>query len=224
MADGVDEKQWIGVDLDGTLARDYGWNGKTHIGNPIPRMAARIRRWHNAGKRVKIFTARADDPTTIPIIKRWLKKHKLPDLEVTNEKFMSQLWDDKAVAMTKNQGTRKDDERIAETVVETLLEGDDWREFQDWVPYWVSPNGNITSAMPSHVVWAANNVLKVSPQEGQIVQRMERLGWLKMSVKDQKVFIDSYKARNIQLREVRDWAIENRKLVYDDKTQQPVSD
>jgi hypothetical protein len=118
------EKPWIGVDLDGTLAHDYGYKGAHHIGSPIKRMVDRVRRWHNAGKRVKIFTARAADPTMIPPIKEWLKKHKLPDLEITNVKdhFMVQLWDDRAVPMRKNKGTRRDDERIAESVVSRLLE------------------------------------------------------------------------------------------------------
>jgi hypothetical protein len=118
------EKSWIGVDLDGTLAHTYGWQGKRQIGTPIKRMVDRVRRWHNAGKCVKIFTARAADPANIPHIKAWLKKHKLPDLEITNIKTpdMTQLWDDKAVAMRKNQGTRRDDERIAESVVDMLLD------------------------------------------------------------------------------------------------------
>lgn len=118
------KKSWIGVDLDGTLAHAYRWHGKHHIGTPIKRMVDRVRRWHNAGKCVKIFTARAEDPTNVPIIKAWLKKHRLPDLEVTNVKdeAMIQLWDDKAVAMRKNQGTRRDDERIAESVVDMLLD------------------------------------------------------------------------------------------------------
>ena len=118
------EKPWTGVDLDGTLARYYGWKGAYHIGSPIKRMVDRVRRWHNAGKRVKIFTARASDPANIPPIKAWLKKHRLPDLEVTNVKdmAMTQLWDDKAVPMRQNKGTRRDDERIAESVVSCLLE------------------------------------------------------------------------------------------------------
>jgi len=112
------EHPYIGVDLDGTLARDYGWRGAQHIGSPIKRMVNRIRRWHNEGKRVKIFTARAADPACIPPIKAWLKKHRLPDLEITNVKdlAMTQLWDDKAVPMRHNKGTRRDDGRIAESV------------------------------------------------------------------------------------------------------------
>jgi len=117
------EKPWIGVDLDGTLAHDYGWKGAHHIGSPIKRMVDRVRRWHNAGKRVKIFTARASKPDCIAPIKAWLKKHRLPDLEITCTKDpgMTQLWDDRAVPMRRNRGTRRDDGRIAESIVDALL-------------------------------------------------------------------------------------------------------
>ena len=33
---------WIGVDLDGTLARYDGWRGIDHIGEPMPRTSAAI--------------------------------------------------------------------------------------------------------------------------------------------------------------------------------------
>lgn len=117
-------KPWIGVDLDGTLARDYGWKGAQHIGSPIKRMVDRVRRWHNAGKIVKIFTARAAVPNGTAPIKAWLKKHKLPDLEITCQKDpgMIQLWDDRAVPMRRNKGTRHEDGRIAEAVVDNLLD------------------------------------------------------------------------------------------------------
>ena len=104
-----EEDGWIGVDLDGTLAKHTGWKGATHIGEPIPKMVARVRRWVWHGKKVKIFTARADDERAVNAIKKWLKKHELPDLEVTNLKDpkMIEFWDDKAVAVEKNTGEEK---------------------------------------------------------------------------------------------------------------------
>lgn len=106
-----EEDGWIGVDLDGTLAKYTKYKGATHIGDPIPAMAARVRRWVGRGKKVKIFTARADDEKSVNAIKKWLKKHDLPDLEVTNlkDKNMIELWDDRAVQVKKNTG-----ERVAE--------------------------------------------------------------------------------------------------------------
>jgi len=105
-----DEDGWIGVDLDGTLARYTGWKGSTHIGAPIPRMVKRIRRWVGHGKKVKIFTARADDEKSVNAIKKWLKAHELPALEVTNlkDEHMTELWDDRAVSVEKNTGRAKD--------------------------------------------------------------------------------------------------------------------
>lgn len=55
-------KLWISVDLDGTLAEYHIWYGADHIGNPIPAMMERVRRWLEEGVTVKIFTA----PATLP--------------------------------------------------------------------------------------------------------------------------------------------------------------
>ena len=106
-----DDEGWIGVDLDGTLAKHTGWKGITHIGDPIPAMVARVRRWVGRGKKVKIFTARADDEKAVTAIKKWLKKHELPDLEVTNlkDQKMIEFWDDRAVQVQKNTGKRVTD-------------------------------------------------------------------------------------------------------------------
>ena len=41
--DGPAARSWIGVDLDGTLARYDGWRGLDRIGEPVPVMLARVR-------------------------------------------------------------------------------------------------------------------------------------------------------------------------------------
>jgi hypothetical protein len=104
------DESWIGVDLDGTLAKHTEWKGSKHIGEPIPLMVARVRRWLNDGKNVKIFTARADDEVSVNAIKAWLKEHDLPDLEITNlkDRHMTKMWDDRAVAVEKNTGEVKE--------------------------------------------------------------------------------------------------------------------
>ena len=59
------------------------------------------------GYRVKILTARAQDPDlAIPPIREWLKKHGLPELEITNAKDMDmiELWDDRCVQVVPNTG------------------------------------------------------------------------------------------------------------------------
>ena len=49
-----EHKGWIGVDLDGTLAEYHGWQGIEHIGEPIPKMMARVRRWTYGPGRVAL--------------------------------------------------------------------------------------------------------------------------------------------------------------------------
>jgi hypothetical protein len=99
---------WIGVDLDGTLARYDGWNNG-EIGIPVPAMVARVQKWLAAGVEVKIFTARvSDDPhgTQRAAIQVWCKRHIGQVLDVTNCKDykMIQLWDDRAVQVVLNTG------------------------------------------------------------------------------------------------------------------------
>jgi hypothetical protein len=50
---------WIAVDLDGTLAQYGTWAGPTEIGEPIPAMVERVKKWLADGVEVRIFTARA---------------------------------------------------------------------------------------------------------------------------------------------------------------------
>lgn len=104
-----DTTPWVGVDLDGTLARYTDWKGKYHVGAPIPKMVRRVKRWLSQGKKVKVLTARAADKASVPAVKRWLRQHGMEGVEVTNEKdpYMTRLWDDKAVAVQTNTGDRK---------------------------------------------------------------------------------------------------------------------
>lgn len=111
--------KWIGVDLDGTLARNRGNSGPGDIGPPIPEMIDRVRMWLEQGRKVKIFTARATDKEQIPFIKQWLKAAGLGDLEITNVKDydMASLWDDRAIRVKRNTG------EVAEQVASHLLKG-----------------------------------------------------------------------------------------------------
>lgn len=122
LEDSSTSEEWIGVDLDGTLAKYNGWKGATKIGEPIPKMVSRVRRWVGHGKKVKIFTARADDERSVNAIKKWLKTHELPDLEVTNlkDEHMTKLWDDRAVSVEKNTGEVK--ETLSAVAFDLLVE------------------------------------------------------------------------------------------------------
>jgi hypothetical protein len=112
---GATGEGWIGVDLDGTLAFYDGWKGATHIGDPIPKMMARVRAWMDKGRKVKILTARVapgkgDEQLCRDAIEAWLDKHGLAALEVTHAKDhkMIELWDDRVVQVIPNTGERAD--------------------------------------------------------------------------------------------------------------------
>ena len=98
---------WIGVDLDGTLAEYKDWIGIEHIGKPIAPMIERVKDWIADGKKVKIFTARVTQgQEAIRYIHEWLAAQGLPELEVTNVKDfdMVELWDDRCVGVVTNTG------------------------------------------------------------------------------------------------------------------------
>lgn len=101
---------WIGVDLDGTLAEYDGWKGPYHIGEPVPAMAFRVRKWLADGRDVRIFTARAGVPEQVPPIQAWCERHFGTVLPVTATKdfAMTELWDDRAVQVEPNTGRRMD--------------------------------------------------------------------------------------------------------------------
>lgn len=104
---------WIGVDLDGTLAQYNGWQGEDHIGEPIPAMVERIKKWLSEGTEVKIFTARVSHhPHAEDYIREWCEKHVGAVLPVTATKDygMVELWDDRCVQVIPNTGIAVQDQ------------------------------------------------------------------------------------------------------------------
>jgi hypothetical protein len=108
------KNDWIGVDLDRTLAYYEDWISVEHIGDPIPDMLSRVKRWIADGVDVRIFTARAFPSDTsdqsIKVIETWCKKHigiKLP-VVYSKDQHMIELWDDRAVQVIPNTGKRID--------------------------------------------------------------------------------------------------------------------
>jgi len=110
---------WIGVDLDGTLAKYEEWKGEDCIGEPVPLMVERVQQWLALGKEVRIFTARmcahgspliVDGETIIldmkTPIEEWCLEHIGRKLPVTNAKDfgMIELWDDRCVQVIPNTG------------------------------------------------------------------------------------------------------------------------
>jgi len=105
--------EWIGVDLDGTLAHYNGWRGVAHIGPPIAPMLERVKTWLREGWDVRIFTARVcadQDGSTVDdarrLIEQWCMAHLGVVLPVTNRKDfgMVELWDDRCVQVQRNLG------------------------------------------------------------------------------------------------------------------------
>ncbi len=106
------KRPWIGCDFDCTLARysDVETNGAS-LGEPVPLMLERVKRWLAAGIEVRIFTARASTlnkfrEIDIHRIKAWCRKYIGQELPVTAEKdfYMVELWDDRAVSVEANTG------------------------------------------------------------------------------------------------------------------------
>lgn len=108
---------WIAVDLDGTLAHYDGWIGIHHIGEPVPKMMARVKKWIEEGKEVRIFTARVwpgrEDGNLEEarnFIRQWCVTHIGKELPITHEKDfgMLELWDDRCIQVNINTGERAD--------------------------------------------------------------------------------------------------------------------
>ncbi len=100
---------WIGTDLDGTLA-EYPSGDSPNIGRPIPLMLERVKVWLTYGIKVRIVTARAGDPSQIPLIEQWLMHHLGVVIPITDKKDydMIELWDDRAIQVIPNTGQRAD--------------------------------------------------------------------------------------------------------------------
>jgi len=102
---------WIGVDLDGTLAKHGEWKGCTHIGKPVPLMLDRVKQWISEGVEVRIVTARVASTSykredARNAIKKWCMQHIGVELAVTSEKdySMIEMWDDRCVPVEFNTG------------------------------------------------------------------------------------------------------------------------
>lgn len=113
---------WIGVDLDGTLAKYASGSTIDTIGEPVPLMVARVKDWRSRGIEVRIFTARvgacgASNSDGVcdsndfaaeqrDLIGRWCLRHLGEVLPITATKdfMMVELWDDRAIRVEMNTG------------------------------------------------------------------------------------------------------------------------
>jgi hypothetical protein len=104
---------WIGVDLDGTLAKSVKAQTGEEIGVPIHPMVQLVKRWLARGEDVRIFTARVN-PNRGQInairarraIGAWCKCHLGQILPVTHEKDwdMVLLFDDRVRQVERDTG------------------------------------------------------------------------------------------------------------------------
>ncbi len=94
--------QWIGVDLDGTLAHYTEYKGDDFVGEPVLTMVERVKGWLDEGYEVKILTARKPHPA----IRRWCKEHigRILPITSTKDPGMIALFDDRAVGVERNTG------------------------------------------------------------------------------------------------------------------------
>ena len=111
-------REWVGVDLDGTLAAAPTPEQAEHgilIGDSVPLMLEKVQAMLSGGVTVKVFTARACDPASIPMGAAWLASHGLGSLPITNQKDydMAVVFDDQAIQIVFGTGM---------SVMETLLE------------------------------------------------------------------------------------------------------
>lgn len=108
------QSETYGVDFDGTLVTqdDSGQYDPAKIGEPVPRMVRRVKRWLSEGKMIVILTARVnpasgnDAKIARAAIQEWCLDVFGIALEVTCEKNkrMSRIYDDLAVTVEKNTG------------------------------------------------------------------------------------------------------------------------
>ena len=97
---------WTGIDLDGTLAFHDRMSSMDEVGDPIPAMLDLVKELIKNNIRIKIFTARAQDPGQLTIIREWLKANGLPELEITNTKDYNMQWllDNRCIQVESNTG------------------------------------------------------------------------------------------------------------------------
>lgn len=103
---------WIGIDLDGTLAKELGdqFNELT-IGEPVKPMIEFVQGLVDKGLKVKVFTARMNSSEPNPAgvaraIRKWTKKHIGVPLEATAEKdyLCVGIFDDRAHQVIRDEG------------------------------------------------------------------------------------------------------------------------
>jgi hypothetical protein len=149
------EEQWIGIDLDGTLAHYDGWKGADHIGEPIQKMVEFVKKLIADGNKVKIFTARAYLAEQIPPVKEWLLSVGLGELEVTNVKdfAMIMLYDDRCQQVVANTGNIVENYYLSHNELPLHISNPfEW--MKGWINAYYRENGGVSG--DKMVEWMGN--------------------------------------------------------------------
>lgn len=105
---------WIGVDLDQTISEGI-WspnNPTDEIGSPIPENIRKLRRAHEDGYKIQIYTARPS--YQYEIIERWLSRHEIPFKEIhTGKLLLRTLVDDRSTHPNAADWTTPSDPEVA---------------------------------------------------------------------------------------------------------------
>jgi hypothetical protein len=130
MSNDPDHKPVFLIDLDGTLAHYTGWQGVSHIGEPVAPMLSRVKKMLEDGKDVRIFTARVWPLTSFEDVNSFMLAKRVPETEEENaavaglcirewctahlgriipitcrkDRHAVELWDDRAIGVVLNRG------------------------------------------------------------------------------------------------------------------------
>lgn len=112
--DSCKNQKWDGIDFDGTLSYYEKWEGHTKFGPPIKEMCEFVKKEHDNGRNIKIFTARVSEVSlggfpredVVMAIQDWCENHIgfRPEVTCEKDRWLNKIYDDRAVSVIKNKG------------------------------------------------------------------------------------------------------------------------
>jgi hypothetical protein len=113
----MSDKDWIGVELDGTLATEVSYQDALGIGQPVAMMVKRVKWWLDEGKDVRIITARVEGITSPAVtagIRDWCIRNLGKILPIVSgiDEGTTEFWSARAVQVVKNTGRISSSENL----------------------------------------------------------------------------------------------------------------
>jgi len=112
--DSYKDLKWDGVDFDGTLSKYDGWKGHEVFGEPVVDMCEFVRKEHEKGRTIRIFTARVSQVSlegypkekVVNAIQDWCEKNIgfRPEVTCEKDRWLDRIYDDRAIGVVKNEG------------------------------------------------------------------------------------------------------------------------